>query len=146
MEVGDVSIPFKRESTAKEKILHQHSGKRVSVSIPFKRESTAKAGGTGGKGDTGVGQFQFPSNGKAQRKFISKSLSDTYASSVSIPFKRESTAKVEPTLQIDAAWDMFQFPSNGKAQRKPMMQCQRHPFGSEVSIPFKRESTAKVKF
>ena len=62
-------------------------------------------------------QFQFPSNGKAQRKTDELAIRVHQRSFVSIPFKRESTAKVYgQDLELSEIL---------------------------VSIPFKRESTAK---
>ena len=76
-------------------------------------------------------RFQFPSNGKAQRKTLLETEAELDYF-VSIPFKRESTAKVTQALGATGKFlgNMFQFPSNGKAQRKPTQrtrQSRRHP-------------------
>ena len=94
-----------------------HAGHAAFVSIPFKRESTAKEMLNITIEDTRTLEFQFPSNGKAQRKRrpqiwqlpglvrfnslqtgkhserVSELRSESSTISVSIPFKRESTAK-----------------------------------------------------
>ena len=99
LQLGDVykgqsvSIPFKRESTAKGQVSPVFKSHQSRVSIPFKRESTAKVEVAQDIIAGVYDVFQFPSNGKAQRKF-----------KIVIPLMSDRT--------------MFQFPSNGKAQRK----------------------------
>ena len=62
--------------------------------------------------------FQFPSNGKADRKRIPRHKRRK-TSLVSIPFKRESGSQGKRRI-VRKRWQIFrfQFPSNGKADRK----------------------------
>ena len=121
--------------------------------------------------NAGSAAFQFPSNGKAQRKTAPALQPGSTKTIVSIPFKRESTAKVcvlsartiisyqcfnslqtgkhsesQQKIMKGIGNPMFQFPSNGKAQRKQSdLNGGRPNPNILVSIPFKRESTAKDK-
>ena len=89
-----------------------------SVSIPFKRESGSKA--LGGDWRYALIKFQFPSNGKADPKQI--------------------TTSVSPLCCPE-----FQFPSNGKADPKCAC-CVCGNILQQVSIPFKRESGSKAEW
>ena len=88
-----VSIPFKRESRAQGEV-EEELGRTelyLLVSIPFKRESRAQDYPRVVL-DFDVYKFQFPSNGKVERKCLH-------------PLEK-------------GAYDEFQFPSNGKVERK----------------------------
>ena len=61
----------------------------VGVSIPFKRESGSKVTEVADILQFGPMTFQFPSNGKADQKSVSRA--NRRRNLVSIPFKREST-------------------------------------------------------
>ena len=110
-----VSIPFKRESGSQGICKGSISvSEFYQVSIPFKRESGSQ--GIEGKDSGGKhGTFQFPSNGKADRKD-------------------------EMTLEAFSEVLEFQFPSNGKADRKSLDPNTPISIIEIVSIPFKRES------
>ena len=142
-----VSIPFKRERGSQESESAQDDVTLYEeVSIPFKRES-----GSQGKCQHNRPacrrKFQFPSNGKADRKRWIASR-DSLRSSVSIPFKRESGSQAGESLSVHQQRcfnslqtgkriaskeiltfmvneDEFQFPSNGKADRKSCRSHQR---------------------
>ena len=89
-----VSIPFKRESLSKVRIVRS-IGWRLNplVSIPFKRESLSKDK-RGIKNSTAeIQAFQFPSNGKAYPKKRVYLIRINQWQLVSIPFKRESLSK-----------------------------------------------------
>ena len=166
-----VSIPFKRESTAKVGIKFPigkwthigfnslQTGKHSEsflltvksstmrfpiVSIPFKRESTAKGEYRSELSRHNPQEFQFPSNGKAQRKASGCARPGCMAKSVSIPFKRESTAKemVQPSNPTD--YRVFQFPSNGKAQRK--LKSAKPCTASTALFQFPSNGKAQRKF
>ena len=119
------------------------AGPICKVSIPFKRESGAKEDTLSDESAHSRNEFQFPSNGKVEPKASSESLiwqcfkgfnslqtgkwsqrPDTHVPCtpgrlrVSIPFKRESGAKVRMHASVTVQ--------------------------NSVSIPFKRESGAKV--
>ena len=86
-------------------------------------------------------EFQFPSNGKAYPKrdrFDERNR--IYAVLVSIPFKRESGAKVRSAA--GSQW-MSSFNSLQTGKRSQRHQLWRKCCHSSVSIPFKRESGAK---
>ena len=63
-------------------------------------------------------EFQFPSNGKVERK--------------------GATPSTQPVGAV-----LFQFPSNGKVERK-LQDGRNRCLDRNVSIPFKRESRAQV--
>ena len=84
------------------------------VSIPFKRESGAKDRLNYTDVVDTLRGFQFPSNGKVEPKSKKLILKDIFGI-VSIPFKRESVAKAIKRLDKgDITLIPFQFPSNGK--------------------------------
>ena len=133
-----------------------------SVSIPFKRESGSQVA----KSlyicvCSGVRSFQFPSNGKADRKQLAigilldatrfnslqtgKRIASTYASShvsavfaVSIPFKRESGSQaLFATVVAKSEWVSIPFKrESGSQVNMTYSLC----VSGLVSIPFKRES------
>ena len=138
-----------------------------SVSIPFKRESGSQVWRPYVV-LTEVDVFQFPSNGKADRKsFFMCSLRTP--NSVSIPFKRESGSQAATTTSLFGTVSLFQFPSNGNADRKFSLQnmdifCNfcfnslqtgtriassvitgKERIKPLVSIPFKRERGSQVE-
>ena len=90
------------------------------VSIPFKRESGSKVNGLP-ESCRNTRMFQFPSNGKADPKWIIFLECLDKLFNVSIPFKRESGSKEKNRIR--------------KLKRR-----------RKVSIPFKRESGSKVWF
>ena len=163
------------------------------VSIPFKRESGAKEYMRAYLfRDI---KFQFPSNGKVEPKSLKRTRGDVYycfnslqtgkwsqrklkvtaiaaiAAIVSIPFKRESGAKAKRKDKRERNFGFqFQFPSNGKVEPKGgcfgshhwnnysvgfnslqtgkwsqrrQRRLKRIMVTHTVSIPFKRESGAK---
>ena len=62
-------------------------------------------------------KFQFPSNGKVQPNWRSSCIRPHRDSRVSIPFKREGTAKLALVDTSQTTGTVFQFPSNGKVQQ-----------------------------
>ena len=116
-----------------------HESNWPRVSIPFKRESISKERLV--RKQPGPGYwFQFPSNGKAYPKSILAG-GMTNLTRVSIPFKRESISKGLVSGKYTITYNEFQFPSNGKAYPKDNNEYGAHI--ANVSIPFKRESISK---
>ena len=115
---------------------------RSVVSIPFKRESVSKVKMIR-EGIVYQPKFQFPSNGKVYPKLKSP-WQDEKNYKVSIPFKRESVSKgdIEKMNLVPRSIE-FQFPSNGKVYPKTTETVSPVAVSSLVSIPFKRESVSK---
>ena len=111
-----VSIPFKRESTLKVDI--DWGIKKLLVCFNSLQTGKHTERETFPSANTERLKFQFPSNGKAHWKSPKRRNGSSRLSSVSIPFKRESTLKVSTKVVKRKVILTFQFPSNGKAHWK----------------------------
>ena len=165
-----VSIPFKRESVSKGRLVAPHPplsllkefqfpsngkvypkrgagrgrGTAGKVSIPFKRESVSKASVLNRPHPVESQKFQFPSNGKVYPKF------HQYAEKRNtVEFQFPSNGKVYPKTMKGTRPlsnpESFNSLQTGKCiQRTICNDCVS--FVCNVSIPFKRESVSKGKF
>ena len=116
-----VSIPFKRESISKG-IAAAHNVKKEPSFNSLQTGKHIQSLQIWERWPCSVGEFQFPSNGKAYPK----------------------KGGVPPQAFIDIL-RAFQFPSNGKAYPKPSYRAVSNKMNG-VSIPFKRESISKAMF
>ena len=82
--------------------------------------------------------FQFPSNGKAQRKPMTEANILRIYAAFQFPSNGKAQRKDIPADNKSALLE-FQFPSNGKAQRK----CHRSVDGGEVGQRFNSLQTGK---
>ena len=89
---------------------------RYWVSIPFKRESVAKDD-LSKIYDGETYSFNSLQTGKWRQR-LHQPISHAIRTGVSIPFKRESVAKVYMLVANVLAIVLFQFPSNGKVEPK----------------------------
>ena len=139
----NVSIPFKRESTCE-----LFGAPKVAVDIiKFQFPSNGKARVNEeltASGDNGrYIQFQFPSNGKARVNcYHRKEL--RVCTSVSIPFKRESTCELSLSSIDPTSISAVSIPFKRESTCERENGCRHSDSMPVVSIPFKRESTCEL--
>ena len=139
-----IGPPFQFPSNGKAHvhgIIGGHKDDEVeTVSIPFKRESTCAHGSVLSDISAVAKSFNSLQTGKHMCTKMLQSPEHFRRSSVSIPFKRESTC-ARPFEELRSYRSQrFQFPSNGKAHVHKMLSDSLNS-QRKVSIPFKREST-----
>ena len=117
MDVGLVSIPFKREGAWK--VARKAGDPRCSVrvSIPFKREGAWKARYGYPEFDI-TDMVSIPFKREGAWKVFEEIEDINLRCTVSIPFKREGAWKARGGNRDSGTGKKFQFPSNGKEHGK----------------------------